>query len=167
MRALSCYAFQWDETMKSKPGPESVMSLAWTPDSPVTLTLAGWRSRAGPPQATWDCVGTLRQQAGARGAVSAGCRSGSAGWGERYGWAKETSSPAAPISDLAKASKIVSAGSAADGLDAPSSCHAGRQDSWPGVRSGAVGLLKPSAPEKRPPQGRGVFVTTTSEWRVA
>lgn len=51
--------------------------------------------------------------------------------------AKEAYSPAAPISDLAKASKIVLAGSVPDGVDAPSSCHAGRQDSWLGIQSDA------------------------------
>jgi len=48
---------------------------------------------------------------------------------------KEASSPAAPISLLAKASKMVLAGSIPGGADAPSPCRAGRQGSRPGVHS--------------------------------
>lgn len=71
----------------------------------------------------------------------------------QYHGAKEASSPAAPVSDHAKASKIVSAGSGADDVDAPSSCHAGRQDSWLGIQSDAVRMLKPSAPGRSRGEG--------------
>lgn len=59
------------------------------------------------------------------------------GEGSEYRGAKETSSPAAPVSDLAKGTKILLAGSVPDGVDDPSSRRAGRQDSWLGIQSDA------------------------------
>lgn len=57
------------------------------------------------------------------------------GEGGEYRGAKKTSAPAALISDLAKGSKTVLAGSVPDGVDVPSSCRAGRQDSCLGIQS--------------------------------
>lgn len=79
--------------------------------------------------------------------------------------AKETSSPTAPVRDLAKASNVLLAGSVPDGADVLSSCYAGRQYFWPGIQSDAhLDAKALCSREMAWTVGREVFVTTYSEW---
>lgn len=108
------------------------------------------------PSGYWDSVSILRQQAGLM-LPSAG----------DTGWALGDSSPAAPINHLAKGSKSVLAGRVPGGVDAPSCCCAGRQDSWPSVQSDARLDANALCCRGTSWMGSEVVVTAYPEWRIS